>query len=167
MDGQYSKIILGATMLGTFVALLTTVSYFLGPVDSVPSQTRHATDLYFAEKTDNLKYLSKQFEESDLPNLAVKFQDKLLAARNDRKRECGSIISVSEIDCYLCEAFVVGVSALVEQGSTRDDVAKYATDACVTFKIEDDRVCKAVIQEFKVFESFTLYDNMCEYLPVE
>ncbi|KAL4223137.1 Sphingomyelin phosphodiesterase [Mactra antiquata] len=135
-------------MLGTLVAIVTTASYYFGPVGSTPNPTRHVSDIHTIRNDNNGKYLSNDWN-SELFNFARKHQNELILAKNDRKRECGSTVSVSSIDCTICDLFVQEVSALVQQGSTIDDVVKYTTDACIMLKIEDVRVCKAIVQEFK------------------
>jgi hypothetical protein len=39
---------------------------------------------------------------------------------------------------------------MVNKGSTQDDVVKFSTEACITLKIEDEKVCRAFLEEFKV-----------------
>ena len=90
------------------------------------------------------------YRDSELAKYSAKHGDKLQHAWRDRKTECGSIVSVSAFDCDICVFLVDGLVALVKKGSTQEDVVEFATKACIDLKIEDERVCKAVIPEFKV-----------------
>lgn len=94
------------------------------------------------------------YESSPIKALVQKHgEEALLAARADRKRECGTLVSVSAIDCELCYSFVSFARYLVEKGSTQQEIVKFATSACIALKIEDERVCRAVVEEFKVFHT--------------
>ncbi|WAR02222.1 ASM-like protein, partial [Mya arenaria] len=62
------------------------------------------------------------FGASDLKVFASQHQSDLIDAKKYRHRECGSIISVSALDCDLCYRFVEGARALVEKGFTQEVV---------------------------------------------
>lgn len=81
--------------------------------------------------------------------LRTKTRRELELAGAQRKKECGTFFKYSAIDCDICILFVNGLRALVDQGSTQEDVAVFATKVCKDLKIEDDRVCDAITQEYK------------------
>jgi hypothetical protein len=127
-----------------------TLGTILLRIQASPSITRQVIDVNIATNHDaSINALE------DIANFAMKHQHALYAARKDRKMECGSIKSVSPIDCDICEYLVEELSDLVAKGSTQEDIVKVSTEACIGFKIEDDRVCRAVVQEFKA--SFTYF----------
>lgn len=97
------------------------------------------------------------YYKSELYEYSKKFGRELELAKTQRKKECGTYIKFSSVDCDICILFVSGLKALVEKGSTQDDVAKFATKACKDLKIEDDRVCTAITQEYKVHIKFPMY----------
>ena len=85
--------------------------------------------------------------------LTMKTQE-LEQAKTQRKKECGTFIKYSAIDCDICILFVNGLRVLVDQGSTQESVALFAARVCKDLKIEDDRVCDAITQEYKVIRCF-------------
>ena len=93
----------------------------------------------------------KAYYSSDIYTyLRAKTTEELELAGAQRKTECGTFLKYSAIDCDICILFVNGLRALVEQGSTQEDVAVFATRVCKDLRIEDDRVCDAITQEYKV-----------------
>ena len=92
----------------------------------------------------------KVFYKSDLFKYHNKFRRELELAKTQRQKECGTYVKYSAIDCDICILFVEGLKALVEQGSTQQDVVDFTTAACKELKIEDARVCTDITREFKV-----------------
>ena len=100
---------------------------------------------------ENLSLGEKVYYKSEIYKyLRSKTRGELELAGAQRKKECGTFLKYSAIDCDICILFVNGLRALVDQGSTQEDVAVFATKVCKDLKIEDDRVCDAITQEYKV-----------------
>jgi hypothetical protein len=70
------------------------------------------------------------------------------------KTECGIPADLSFIGCEVCKLAVDGLQDLVKKQSSQEDIVEFMTFICQKFKIEDDRVCDAIIQEYKVFKIF-------------
>lgn len=66
------------------------------------------------------------------------------------KTECGILADLSFIGCEVCTLAVDGLQDLVKKQSSQEDIVEFMTFICQKFKIEDDRVCGAIIQEYKV-----------------
>ncbi|XP_052797334.1 sphingomyelin phosphodiesterase-like [Mya arenaria] len=154
MDGFTSHVLV--LLFVTAVAALVTSSAnsFIRQWEAEQGSTSGAHGLYSGNGYVNVQNGNKLdveafYSASDLKVFASQHQSDLIDAKKYRHRECGSIISVSALDCDLCYRFVEGARALVEKGFTQEVVVKFTTDACIELKIEDERVCKAVVQEFK------------------
>ena len=103
------------------------------------------------------------YKDSDLHKYSKKFSREIELAKGQRKKTCGIYVKYSAIDCDVCILFVHGLKILAEKGSTQEDVADFSKHVCIDLKIEDERVCAAITQEFKV----KLYVYTCisyEYL---
>lgn len=84
-----------------------------------------------------------------IEHLSTKYRKELIQARKEVTTQCGSLRNVNTIYCEACELFVDGAKALLQQGATAEDLEKFALKACIDFQIEDDKVCSAVVVEFK------------------
>lgn len=150
----------GTTVL---ISLVAASGLLFIRAESSPYDTRQVIDINPVEKArtseDGLEY----YQQTYLASFAEKHRKELKLAKKDRKRECGTIVSVSKIDCKICVLFVDGIKDLVAKGSTQDDVARFSTKACIDLQIEDERVCKAIIQECKVRSVFSgyMFFNQC------
>ncbi|XP_062576027.1 sphingomyelin phosphodiesterase-like [Saccostrea cucullata] len=65
------------------------------------------------------------------------------------KTECGILTDLSFIGCEVCTLVVDGLKDLVEKQSSQEDIVEFMTFVCKKFKIEDDRVCEAIVKEYK------------------
>ena len=90
------------------------------------------------------------YRNSDLYKYNRKFRRELELAKTERKKECGTFVKFSAIDCDICILFVTGLNVLIEKGSTQEDVVEFTTKVCIDLKIEDERVCESITREFKV-----------------
>lgn len=133
-----------AVTFATVVVLVLAAVSIYPKTEASPSATRYVVEERIGETEDKYAAILQ-----DIATYADKYEHELYAARKHRKMECGSIVRVSALDCELCSYLVEQLSDLVAKGSTQEDVEKVATEACIGFKIEDDRVCRAVVQEFK------------------
>lgn len=136
--------------IATFLAVFTAAGLLYTKTESSPSVTRHVAEIGTKVKDRTSDPVEEIYRQSGLANFAQKYPEELTVARKDRKRECGTLISVSKIDCEICDLLVTGLRSLAQRGSTQDDVVHFATKACIDLKIEDARICPAIVQEFKV-----------------
>lgn len=136
--------------IATFFAVFTAAGLLYTKTDSSPSVTRHVVETGTKVKDRTSDRVVEIYRQSELANFAQKYPEELTLAKTDRKRECGTLISISKIDCEICVLFVKGLRTLVQKGSTQDDVVEFTTKACIDLKIEDARICPAIVQEFKV-----------------
>ena len=58
--------------------------------------------------------------------------------------------SMGKVTCDVCKIIVGTIQKLYEAKTSWDEIAKVAGDICYWFKIEDERVCKSITEEFKV-----------------
>ena len=71
------------------------------------------------------------------------------------------------LTCTVCKVGTAILQSFLEQGSTEGEIVKLLTKICINLKIEDTRVCTAVILEFKdevltVFnEAVVTPDDVC------
>jgi hypothetical protein len=149
--------------LATMAIFLTSAGIMYTRTQGSRSVTRHVIDVNTAVREHSIVNVAETNRQSEISKFAKKHQHELKAATKDRKRECGSIISVSAIDCDICVLIVKGLSDLVAKGSTQEDIVKFSTEACIELEIEDARVCPAVVQQFKVCFLNTCF--ILVYLP--
>ncbi|XP_060565610.1 sphingomyelin phosphodiesterase-like [Ruditapes philippinarum] len=135
--------------LATMAIFLTSAGIMYTRTQGSRSVTSHVIDVNTIVREHSSVDVVETSHQSEISKFAKKHQHELKAARKDRKRECGSIISVSAIDCDICVLIVEGLSDLVAKGSTQEDIVKFSTEACIELEIEDARVCPAVVQQFK------------------
>lgn len=145
MNVAFAQTVMAAS-LATMLTVFAAVGVLYSKTEASPSATRRATNTDTKLTSHDALGL---YQQSELANFALKHQDELRLAQKDRKRECGSIVSVSKIDCKLCVGVVHLLRDLVIKGSTQEDIVKVATKACIDLKIEDARVCPAIVEEFK------------------
>ncbi|XP_045170624.2 sphingomyelin phosphodiesterase-like [Mercenaria mercenaria] len=138
-----------AVSLATILTVLASAGFLYTRSEASPSVSRQVIDINTKVKEQRVDDVTEFYRQTELASFARKHQNELRAARKDRKRECGSIVSVSAIDCDICVLFVNELSSLVDKGKTQEDVVEFSTKACIDLKIEDERVCQAVVQEFK------------------
>lgn len=138
--------------MATITLVITSAGIMYSRNEARPSITRHVVDVKTAVSKQDPSSVNvvQYYHQSKIPKFAEKHQRELRAAKKDRKTECGSIISVSAIDCQLCVLLVEALSDLVSKGATQDDIVKFSTKICIELEIEDERVCPAVVDEFKV-----------------
>ena len=67
-----------------------------------------------------------------------------------------SDVSVN-LSCDLCKVIVGVIDDLISANKTEEEVVAIATEICIAFKIESERVCKAVTIEYKVNISLYFY----------
>lgn len=65
-------------------------------------------------------------------------------------------MSMGNVTCDVCKIIVGTIQKLYEARTSWDEIAKLAGDICYWFKIEDERVCKSISEEFKV------HKELCE-----
>lgn len=66
--------------------------------------------------------------------------------------------TMGTVTCDVCKIIVSTVQKLYEAKTSWDEIAKVAGDICYWFRIEDERVCKSITEEFKVnYEDFSTY----------
>lgn len=65
-------------------------------------------------------------------------------------QEFKKLLTSSTVDCDVCKVGVSLIQTLLKLGESQDEIAKAITDLCEFLKIEDARVCKGIIPEFKV-----------------
>ena len=61
---------------------------------------------------------------------------------------------MGKVTCEVCKIIVGTIQRLYDTHTGWDEIAKLVGDVCYWFKIEDEHVCKAIAQEFKVREGF-------------
>ena len=54
------------------------------------------------------------------------------------------------VTCDVCKVIVGTIQRLYDSQTGWDEIAKVGGDICYWFKIEDENVCKAITEEFKV-----------------
>ena len=64
--------------------------------------------------------------------------------------------SIGTVTCDVCKIIVGTIQKLYEAKTSWDEIAKVAGDICYWFKIEDERVCKSITEEFKVHKELSL-----------
>ncbi|XP_060565615.1 sphingomyelin phosphodiesterase-like [Ruditapes philippinarum] len=152
---------LATVTLATIFTLLASAGYLYSRPRNAATKTIQIDDAR-EEATNKINEFQLQ---SKIANFVKKHERELFLARSDRKTECGTIVRVSKIDCSICVLLVEGVSYMVNKGSTQDDVVKFSTEACIDLKIEDEKVCRAFLEEFKE-EIFTVVLRL-SYSPRE
>ena len=60
----------------------------------------------------------------------------------------------ASFNCELCKLTSGVLELVLEANSTEEEIMKVITDYCVFAKIEDERVCSAAIEEFRVRAEF-------------
>lgn len=100
---------------------------------------RHGTD-----------WVAQYYRMSGLAAFAANHRGELRDLRQARSMMCGTISSISHLDCEACSLFITTAKHLIESGATQDDVISFAKKTCIDLEIEDQRVCDAIVMEFKV-----------------
>jgi len=58
--------------------------------------------------------------------------------------------AASSFSCELCKVVSGALELFLEEESSEEEIEKVIAEVCILLKIEDARVCKAAIVEFKV-----------------
>lgn len=152
MDGMSGKVVMLALLVSIAIFMTSSASSYIRSwqaKDAANSPVTHGP-LRYHPGVGRVFDIDAFYETSEVAKFAAEHEQEILDARAHRKRECGTLVGVSAVDCKLCALFVSGTRDLIEKGSTQADIVTFATITCTELKIEDDRVCKAVVQEFKV-----------------
>lgn len=159
MEGGYVKAIV-AGCLSVFLILasfsvhnLYFKSHLYKQDSQVPNLDRSKSNVLKYEHFHNRDFDTHGdflYARSGLAEFADKHREALASARKERSMQCGTIASISHLDCEACSLFVTTAKVLVEQGGTQDDIVSLARKTCIDLQIEDERVCDAVVIEFKV-----------------
>ena len=162
MDSNYARIVSSIFSIFLLISATTLVLIHQSERSDANCQLDDGTVKKVGVKTtangvSNRKLVETVYKNNGLHNYHRKFSRQLELAKNERKKECGTFIKFSAIDCDVCILFVTGLNLLIEKGSTQEDVVEFTTKACIDLKIEDERVCKAITREFKVSETLKLF----------
>ncbi|KAH3885331.1 sphingomyelin phosphodiesterase-like [Dreissena polymorpha] len=151
MDGMSGKLLMLALLVSLAFLITSSASSYIRSWQSKNAGDSSATSGILRYPAGNVRVFDIEafYETSDVAKFAAEHEQDILDARAHRKRECGTLVGVSAVDCEVCALFVSGARGLIEKGSTQADIVQFATFTCIKLKIEDDRVCKAVVQEFK------------------
>lgn len=63
-----------------------------------------------------------------------------------------------EVECDACKALTEVAQIAFKTKPNEDDIAKFLTKLCIKLKVEDNRVCTGIIQDFKA-EVLTVFDE--------
>ncbi len=88
--------------------------------------------------------LTKSLSSVESPILGSLVKGELKKLLDNGKAEMG------KVTCDVCKIIVGTIKKLYDTHTSWDDIAKLGGDICYWFKIEDERVCKAIAFEFKV-----------------
>ena len=123
------------------------------------SASRYFSSNYPSEidKSKRTDFLHKhKLYDSEVPNIkkqAQKYKKNSLKQKDlisSPDRDCKTLSFLEDVTCEICDYIVSHVKDLVARGSTQEAVVWFARFVCIEFKIEDDRVCSTIVEEFKV-----------------
>lgn len=152
MENGTAKLVL-AICLSAVALALTIHSLLTKPDVDIREQsvtTENTAFLYKPYKEEYSDKVNHLYIISGLEAFAQKHRGVLQDLRSYRSRECGTISSVSPLDCEACDLFVTAAKTLVQSGGTQEDIVALARKTCIELKVEDERVCNAIVLQFKV-----------------
>jgi len=162
----YVKFILAGFLSIALILVTTSVhNFYTTPLDKQTSVDTHVDSTVLKYEPFNNRDIythEKYYAGSNLAAFASQHRERLRSAKHDRGMQCGTIVKVSALDCAACSLFVTAAKTLVERGGTQSDVISLAKTACVDLQIEDERVCDAIVVEFKVSTKLSIYNRILQ-----
>ena len=157
-------------LLGLIPNAVTKPLLFSPKTSSNTSRTFRLKFPHISSELNNenyLKYFAKMREEfsqarPDVDNNLMQYISKdvvgseMLAFLNKFPVISGLLTSAG---CDVCRVIIATVQTLFSERKTEEEITTVMTNLCISLRLEDRRVCSAIVPEFQVFSffSFSLY----------